>query len=428
MLLQQGTVICNKRRFYCADILYNRTFDVYRKMPLLNITFWFLAGLIVGWFLATAQNDGFDTMMPALSDKTEQNTEISQLVVSGDNETENIYTEEAIEKNIIVIEKFDKAIEENNREAVFIYKQELRTGGDLTKQMRSRLIARMVRLIRLHRHQEAQQLIGAYLDSNAYDSEVLMLQARLNNILERHFDALGNVYDAKIYGDRSIEEKTIDQFIDKILTEYEKLLIEKKEWDSLVSLYSLVVEKDYSERQSSYYYKLSQAQFKLGDYYNALASLSQIVGNPLWNRKAQYFQLTIEKFIEGDGIVAIPVKYIDPHKFLAIVTINDTIEAELLIDTGASLSVLRQKFIDEVELPVKDEKPLVLTTVSDVVEARTIKLDSFGINDIKFADMSVGVTEMPDDFVPDGLLGMDFLSKFEFNLDQEDLTLYLYSL
>ena len=98
----------------------------------------------------------------------------------------------------------------------------------LQNKMRSRLIARMVRLIRLRRHQDAQQLITAYLDSNAYDAEVLVIQAQLNNILERHFDALGNAYDAKIYGDRSIEEKTIDQFIDKTLTEYGKAIDRKK--------------------------------------------------------------------------------------------------------------------------------------------------------------------------------------------------------
>ena len=47
---------------------------------------------------------------------------------------------------------------------------------------------------------------------------------------------------------------------------------------------------------------------------------------------------------------------------------------------------------------------------------------------MSFADMPVGVTEMPEEFLPDGLLGMDFLSQFEFNLDQENLVLYLYSL
>ena len=397
-------------------------------MPLLNIAFWFLAGLIVGWLLATAHDGNFEDAVSALPNKVVQNMEIAQLATSDDNKTTSVYTEDDSEYNDIALEKFKESLSENSQEAVLIYQQELRSGGDFSKQMRSRLIARMVRLIRLYRYQDAQQLIGAYLDANAYDSEVLVLQAQLNNILELYLEALGNVYEAKIYGDRSVEEETINQLIDKILTEYEKLLIEKQDWNSLVSLYSLVVEKDYSDRQPSYYYKLSQAQFKLGDYYTALASLSQIAGHPLWNRKAQYFQRTIEKFIEGDGIIAIPVKYIKPHKFLVIATINDTTEAELLIDTGASLSMLRQKFIDKVELPVKDEKPLMLTTVSDVVEASSIKLDSFGIDEIKFADMSIGVTEMPEDFVPDGLLGMDFLSKFEFNLDQEALTLYLYSL
>ena len=410
------------------NIPYNKAFNLHSTMPLLNITFWFLAGLIVGWLLATAQDGDLGNTISALSNKPAQSIEISQASALDDNKIENIYIEEDNEIKRIIIEKFEKSLEKNSREAVVLYRQELRSGGELTKQMRGRLISRIIRLIRLHRYQDAQQLIGAYLDSNAYDAEVLVLQAQLHNIVGRHLEALGNAYEAKIYGDRSIEEETIDQLINKILYEYETQLIDKKEWDSLVSLYSLVVEKDYSERQSSYYYKLAQAQFKLGDYHTALASLSQIIGHPLWNRKAQYFQQTIEKFIEGDGSIAIPVKRVDPHKFLVIATINDSIEAELLIDTGASLSILRQNFIDEVELPIKDEEPLTLTTVSDIVEARTVKLDSFGINEIKFADMSVGVTEMPDDFIPDGLLGMDFLSKFEFNLDQEALTLYLYSL
>ena len=398
-------------------------------MPLLNITFWFLAGLIVGWFLASPKDDNLgDTSESVSQNRAVQNLEINQPIASNDNQTENYALNENTENNSIVIKQFEESLQENSKEAVAIYQQEVRAGSELTQRMRNRLIARIVRLIRLQQYQNAQQLISTYLDADAYDAEVLVLQAQLYNIVGRHLEALSNAYDAKIYGDQSIGEDAVDQLIGKILGEYEKQLIEKKEWQALVSLYSLVVDKDYSEHQSLYYYKLAQAQFKLGDYHTALANLSQIIGHPLWNRKALYFQSTIEKFIAGDGVVAIPVNRIDPHKFLVVATINDTIEAELLIDTGASLSVLRENFVEEVELPIKDEEPLTLTTVSDTVEARTIKLDSFGINEVEFADMTIGVTEMPDDFLPDGLLGMDYLSQFEFNLDQDALTLYLYSL
>ena len=398
-------------------------------MPLLNITFWFLAGLIVGWFLASPKDDNLGDISGSVSqNRPVQNLEINQPIVSNDNQTENYALNENIANDSIVIKQFEESLQENSKEAVAIYQQEVRAGSELTQRMRNRLIARIVRLIRLQQYQNAQQLISTYLDANAYDAEVLVLQAQLYNIVGRHLEALSNAYDAKIYGDQSIGEDAVDQLIGKILGEYEKQLIEKQEWQALVSLYSLVVDKDYSEHQSLYYYKLAQAQFKLGDYHTALANLSQIIGHPLWNRKALYFQNTIEKFIAGDGIVAIPVNRIDPHKFLVVATINDTIEAELLIDTGASLSVLRENFVEEVELPIKDEEPLTLTTVSDTVEARTIKLDSFGINEVQFADMTIGVTEMPDDFLPDGLLGMDYLSQFEFNLDQDALTLYLYSL
>ena len=397
-------------------------------MPLLNITFWFLAGLLVGWFLATGQDDDRGRISkPVLQNQSvlQQNT---QPIVPPDNKIENVAIRNYTEADSIAIQQFEKSLQENDAEAVVIYQQKTRAGSDLSKQMRNRLIARIATLIRSHQYEEAQKLITTYLASNAYDTKVLMLQAQLYNIVGRHLEALDTAYNAKIYGGGDVAEEVIDQLIAEILIEYEKQLIENKEWKALVTLYSLVVEKDYSELQSAYYYKLAQAQFKISDYYTALASLNQIIGHPLWNRKALYFQGTIEKFIDGDGIIAIPVNHTDPHKFLVIATINDTIEAELLIDTGASMSVLRQKFVEEVGLPIKDEEPLTLTTVSDTVEARTIKLDSFGIDDVKFADIPIAVTEMPEDFLPDGLLGMDYLSKFEFNLDQEDRTLYLYSL
>ena len=397
-------------------------------MPLLNITFWFLAGLIVGWFLATTQDDDLDDVGVLFSQSPPaQNLAITQSDTMSRYRVESNSVEEN-NNDIVVIERFEKSLRENSEEAVVIYQQEVRGGSEFAKRMRDRLIARIVRLIRSNRYEDAQRLLDTYLETNAYDATMQVLQARLYNTVGRHLEALSNAYDAKIYGDQSVEEEIIDKLINKILDEYEKQLIEKKEWRALVALYSLVVEKDYSEYQSLYYYKLAQAQFKLGDYHNALASLSQIIAHPLWSRKALYFQQTIEKFIAGDGIIAIPVKLIDSHKFLVIATINDDIEAELLIDTGASLSVLRENFVAEVELPIKDEEPLTLTTVSDIVDARTVKLDSFGINEVKFADMPIAVTEMPEDFVPDGLLGMDFLSKFEFNLDQEKLILYLSSL
>jgi len=400
-------------------------------MPLLNITFWFLAGLIVGWFLAIGQDDQPSEIVDNALSQSEpaQNTAITQAIVPNAAGVADDYLDAStIEEQSDTIKQFEQSLQSDSVEAVALYQQEVRSGSRLTERMRSRMIARIIRFIRLNQHDDAQDLLSAYLTSNAYDAEVLLLQAQLYNIVGQYLEALANAYDAKIYSAPGVDVAMIERLINEILEEYEEQLIEKKEWPRLVSLYNLVIAKDLGERQAAYYYKLAHAQFKLGDYYVALASLSQIIGHPLLGRKAQYFERTIEKFIEGDGVVAIGVRHSDPHKFLVTATINGDIEAELLVDTGASLSVLREKFVAERGLSTEDEKPLTLTTVSDTLEARTIALESFGIDEVSFADMPVGVTEMPEEFLPDGLLGMDFLSQFEFNLDQENLVLYLYSL
>lgn len=389
-------------------------------MPLLNITFWVLIGFIAGWTFHAFQNDKFPRIMndsiPLVLDNINSSRTNNQL----EQQKEPPATQ--------AMEQFNQALyKDPPRKVISLYQQAARIDRNYAQQMRRQLLVRIFRLIQQRQYSAAQDLLNAYLDFDAYDSEALLLQAQLYDSFGLPMQALENAYDAKIYNPENTNSQQLDLLILKIFSEYEKLLLSQNNWQALISLYDLAIRKDVSDNQAYYYYKRAQAQFKAGTYYEALSSVSQVLNHPEWDKRAYRLHKTIERFSVDEGAVAVPVEREDGNKFLVTTTINENIKARMLIDTGATISVLKKSFVIKNGLSITDAEPLLVVTASDVIETKKIELSSLGIEAVKLNDVSVSVTEMPDDFSPDGLLGMDFLGKFEFSLDQEELLLYLFS-
>ena len=388
-------------------------------MPLLNIAFWILIGFIVGWGFHAFQTKELPYIMASDTLPT-----VSRYPIPSDSNLSR-------QKKEIVVQtedEFDQALYRDKPEKLIsLYQQAVRINKERAQRMRQQLLGRIFRLIQQKHYSAAQDLLNAYLNFNAYDSEALLLQAQLHDLFGLPLQALENAYDAKIYGQENTNSQQIDLLILKIFSEYEKLLFNQNNWQPLIFLYDLAIKKDVGANQAYYYYKRAQAQFKTGAYHEALASLSQILNHPEWDKKARRLHKMIEKFLAGEGAVAVPVQREEGNKFLVTAVINESIKARMLIDTGASITMLKKSFAVENKLSVAEAEPLLVLTISNVLKTEKVKLSSLGVDGIKLSDINISIAEMPDDFRPDGLLGMDFLGEFEFSLDQEELLLYLFS-
>ncbi len=118
------------------------------------------------------------------------------------------------------------------------------------------------------------------------------------------------------------------------------------------------------------------------------------------------------------GQVTVPVQR---HGHLLIVStqINGTRQARLILDTGASHTILSREVANDLGLLVGTESaPVVLKTAGGMVQADLVRVDSISLAEAEVQDTLVAVYDMPD--APpgvDGLLGLTFLDKFVVTLD-----------
>ena len=118
------------------------------------------------------------------------------------------------------------------------------------------------------------------------------------------------------------------------------------------------------------------------------------------------------------GQVTVPVQR--QGRLLIVSTqINGTRQARLILDTGASHTILSREVSNDLGLLIGTESaPVVLKTAGGTVQAELVRVDSISLAEAEVRNSLVAVYDMPD--TPpgvDGLLGLTFLDKFEVTLD-----------
>lgn len=101
--------------------------------------------------------------------------------------------------------------------------------------------------------------------------------------------------------------------------------------------------------------------------------------------------------------------------------LNDKVNAKLLLDTGASYTVLFSNIADKLALDIAKEKNGVRLQLADGsnIIAKLITLKSIKVQDTEAKDVEVAI--MPGNVdsagINDGVLGMSFLKLFTFKVD-----------
>ncbi|MCC6141822.1 MAG: clan AA aspartic protease [Nitrospira sp.] len=106
--------------------------------------------------------------------------------------------------------------------------------------------------------------------------------------------------------------------------------------------------------------------------------------------------------------------------YVVSVELNGSHTAQLILDTGASHTILSQKLVNELALMPSDYHPglVQLKTASGSVDAQIVRIDSMKIASAEVRNSAAAVHTIPD--FPagvDGLLGLSFLHQFEITLD-----------
>ncbi len=127
-----------------------------------------------------------------------------------------------------------------------------------------------------------------------------------------------------------------------------------------------------------------------------------------------------------DNDITIPLEKIG-GSFVVQVKLNEERTAHLIVDTGASMTVLSTNIaIDLGLLGTTDNELLTVNTAGGSVQVNMNYLSSLTIGNAQAHNVAVAIHDLPD--IPEeieGLLGMSFLKHFLITLDAEHARLIL---
>lgn len=131
---------------------------------------------------------------------------------------------------------------------------------------------------------------------------------------------------------------------------------------------------------------------------------------------------------DAEGI-SIPLAADNTGHFFVDVLINNNVHASLIVDTGAPVVLLSSRFVGLLDLNVKGANKGYVSVLGGKYKAAEISLNNLQVGQAEGEDVPAAVLlednkEIESSF-KDGLLGLSFLSKYHFSLDQSGQKLIL---
>jgi len=209
--------------------------------------------------------------------------------------------------------------------------------------------------------------------------------------------------------------------VESLIRSTDRMFHDNNELDGLISLYQILIEAQPSNPR--WRFELSTVLQKTEKYDRALDMLSYILYDAEYGEKATAIYQKISSRDASAAQSNIPLIK-SGSQFLVNAKINNAIPLKLLIDTGASITSIDRNILAKIPSTFGSQVKGELRTVNGTITTTFVKLDALAVGDVSVQNIeTAGIDSLGEDI--DGLLGMDFLSRFKFSIDQESRVLYL---
>ena len=296
---------------------------------------------------------------------------------------------------------------------------------------RKQILSRARALLGANRLGAAEQLLQLYLLAEHLDVEARMLLADAyagRNAFRAAIDAL---YEARGYAWQADTLRRLELRIRAVVAAEVGALQTGNNHSVLLELYQHLTQLE--PGYAPYFLGLADAQLALGDAQGARRSLRLVEQDPDVGSEAR---ARLEELNRAEGladdtresaalnrVLGVPLQRHGDH-FLVDAGLADGSSVRLLIDTGASMTILTPAILAGGGYTDTGQRR-VFSTANGRVTAPVYRLDALSVGDWQVSQIEIGVLELADSPHIDGLLGMNFLRHFQFFIDQNQAVLRL---
>ncbi len=177
--------------------------------------------------------------------------------------------------------------------------------------------------------------------------------------------------------------------------------------------------------QAEFYLRLAEHRIDMDNKQGALPVLAQIENHHQWGARARELIAMITAPEPGTLLASVPLAR-SGNQFIVTASLDGQHEIRLLIDTGASMTIVAPQVLEDLGYVLGGQIGR-FSTANGEVDAPLIGIQSLAVGDQVVSPVTVGAIALSGRGEPvDGLLGMNFLQKFKFSLDQQRSVLELH--
>lgn len=212
-------------------------------------------------------------------------------------------------------------------------------------------------------------------------------------------------------------------FVDSVVLQIENELSEQLRLPELIELYYLMV----SLRPEYLPYSLQLVNWliEVQELDQAEEQLQRARNDVQFAQQVAQLENMIQtrRDVQANATQGIPLTRVGKH-YLAEVTFDDGYSSRLLIDTGASMTVIKSSVAENLPGLSGSSESVTMKTANGEIQGEKINVSNMKIGVLDFQDIKLGVIPL-ENFEYDGLLGMDVLGQYQFFIDSQTNTLYL---
>ena len=306
--------------------------------------------------------------------------------------------------------------------AVQLYEEIMLLDESLAKPIKLRWLEQVRQWLAEQQWPLVNQFIEQFLIRFSYDVDVLTIKADSLAGQNKPEQAIEQYLELHSLSFDTTQEEFFTARIRHIANEYITQLIEQKAWQQLVSFSEQVLVQD--NQFPPYLLAQGKGLIALHDLDYAQDIIEPITDISFYRQQAEDLLNEIDKArLHQTAVVLEPIG----EHYLVNGRINRSSPVQLMIDTGASLSVLTKDMFDQIAdwaNPIFERDSLI-NTAGGTINAPIYRFERFQINEFVVNDMSFVVIDMDNFDNYHGLLGMNFLKQFKFEIDQQENLLVL---
>ncbi|MGD8175803.1 aspartyl protease family protein [Marinimicrobium sp. ARAG 43.8] len=268
-------------------------------------------------------------------------------------------------------------------------------------------------------------LADRFLSVHYDDIDVLLILARHQQQSDYRAEAartfqLIYAYSATQPGQRSRVDRAFESFVHQV----DRQLAEQDQWTALLGFYNMLEQLDLDRAEERLRLAELHLHYGSADYGRQL--LQALTRHPALGQRATALLDNREHVARPSRLPApamegsVPLESLGHHYSLPV-TLDDQSAIRLVIDTGASLTTLTQRSFEALAQDIRftEVGPQLFNTANGPSRGMVYRVAQLRLGEHQLNNVPVAVLDFdaPDNI--DGLLGMNVLSQFRFEVDQD---------